>query len=695
MAFNWQSAAFSLPSLVGYLVPASYAYTVQVIVTLWIAGVGAFVFGRVLGLSVLPAAFAGTVFQLSGSFVGWLGWPHSGVIAWMGWLFAAVLLIVRGRRLLGITMGAASMGFAVLAGQPEILTMLIVSLSVFVGFVLLGTLGVEAIGRSPIRVIGDLLLAGLAGIALGSPLALPGLQLAANSTRNSSTLSVLGIGSALPRTDVIHVIAQGFNGLPVSGSAMFGDPFYIESAAYVGVIAVVLAFVAVAVRRRDAAVLGMAAIVCLSSAAVFLPIGARALAGLPQLGAIDWHRALLPLDFCMAMLGAVGLQILMSGRTAVRTLYWIGAGFVIAACALGTLFVFGNGGLSKKDWAIRAHRLEWPILMSVGSAFIVAMIILVRRRHCGDPTESLQPERKQLPLGKEGAGRLAAALLLGIETVFLVTSGAVLLSSTPSGPPPSPLSQELRATVGDTRVGFGSFTCPAGPGDSSLGILPDANIFYGVRELNAYDPILPKSYFSSWEDASGSPGGIPIFQSFCPAVSSTRLAQEFGVVYVLEPKGQLGPTGSVFQRVVGNEVLYRIQDSGAVTAVPTTAEVTTGPGPLHERVLLLGNPDTSSFNFTESAQSPSTLHIHLSDVPGWSATIDGRSLRLEPYLGTMLQANVPPGRHLISLHYWPALFTVGLIGSGMTVLAFIIAFAIVLVRKRRVRPMLPSAPAEP
>ena len=274
LAFNWQSSAFSLPSLIGYLVPASYAYTIQVIVTLWIAGVGAFVFGRVLGLSVLPATFAGTVFELSGSFVGWLGWPHSSVISWMGWLFAAVLLIVRGRRLLGITMFAASMGFAILAGQPEILTMLIMSLAVFVGFVLLGMLGTEPICRSPIRVIGDLLLAGIAGLALGSPVALPGLQLAASSARSSTKWS-----SALPGADLIHVIAQGFNGLPVSGSTMFGDPYYIESAAYVGVIAVVLAFVAVAIRRRDAAVLGMVAIVVVSAVAAFLPIGARALAG--------------------------------------------------------------------------------------------------------------------------------------------------------------------------------------------------------------------------------------------------------------------------------------------------------------------------------------------------------------------------------------------------------------------------------
>ena len=327
--------------------------------------------------------------------------------------------------------------------------------------------------------------------------------------------------------------------------------------------------------------------------------------------------------------------------------------------------------------------------MSVESACIVSMVIVLRQRRGrgeGSSIDSLQTERKESPIDRGNPVVLAAALLLGIETAFLVTSGAVLWSSATSGPPPSPFSQELKAIVGDARVGFGTFTCPPGPGDGSLGILPDANIFYRVRELNAYDPLLPKSYFSSWSAASGSSGGVPILGTFCPAVTSTRLAQEFGVVYVLEPQGQAGPPGSVFQRLIGNEGLYRIQDAGEVTAVPAGANATAAPGPLFERVVVLGNSDTSSFDFTDSGQSASTLHIHLSDVPGWSATIDGHSLPLKPYLGAMLQANVPPGRHLIRLRYWPVLFTVGLIWAGMTALVFIIAFVITLMRKRRAGP---------
>lgn len=30
--------------------------------------------------------------------MAWLGWPVSSVVSWLGWLFAAAILVVRGRR---------------------------------------------------------------------------------------------------------------------------------------------------------------------------------------------------------------------------------------------------------------------------------------------------------------------------------------------------------------------------------------------------------------------------------------------------------------------------------------------------------------------------------------------------------------------------------------------------------------------
>ena len=76
---------------------------------------------------------AGVVYELSGTFMGFLGWPIAGVMAWAGWLFAAALLIVRGeRRVRAVVFFAVSVAAAVYAGQPDALVLLAPGLVVFV-----------------------------------------------------------------------------------------------------------------------------------------------------------------------------------------------------------------------------------------------------------------------------------------------------------------------------------------------------------------------------------------------------------------------------------------------------------------------------------------------------------------------------------------------------------------------------------
>ena len=126
LAFNWQSAVFSLPVVISYAFPLHLAYTAQIIVTLVIAGTGAYALARVLHVGAIGCATAGTIYELSGSFMGWLGWPHAAVMSWAGWLLAAAILIVRGktkshaqhRSVRGI------LHWPFISGQPEILTIL-------------------------------------------------------------------------------------------------------------------------------------------------------------------------------------------------------------------------------------------------------------------------------------------------------------------------------------------------------------------------------------------------------------------------------------------------------------------------------------------------------------------------------------------------------------------------------------------
>ena len=142
----------------------------------------------------------------------------------------------------------------VYGGQPEAMVVLVLTLAIFLVIVILLRARSTTSDRPIIRPIGDLAVATIAGGALAAPLALPGLQLAGLSVRQTAS----GINS-LAAHEIAYVIFQGYDGLPIAGSYPFGGTyFYNQTAAYVGVIAVVLAVVAVGVRWRRPEVVALA-----------------------------------------------------------------------------------------------------------------------------------------------------------------------------------------------------------------------------------------------------------------------------------------------------------------------------------------------------------------------------------------------------------------------------------------------------
>ncbi len=296
LAFNWQTAAFSVPSLIGYAFPLHLAFTVQVIVTLVIAGTGMYVLGRVMRLGTLACVFAGTVFELSGPMLGWLGWPHAAVLSWSGWLFAAALLVVRSKhnfRL--IAFFAVVIAATIYAGQAEILSLDGLALLAFLVVFLVQRAPVLG-GSGPIRgPVLDLCIGVGAGVALGAPLLLPGLQVVSGSQRavpGGDPAEILKGNPALPLHNLIHLLFQGFDGLPIAGSHWFGYVGgYSETAAYVGVIALVLAVMAVAVGRGRPEVVGFAVLTVVMGVIAFVPPVVGVLGRLPLVGTLLWQRA--------------------------------------------------------------------------------------------------------------------------------------------------------------------------------------------------------------------------------------------------------------------------------------------------------------------------------------------------------------------------------------------------------------------
>jgi hypothetical protein len=159
------------------------------------------------------------------------------------------------------------------------------------------------------------------------------------------------------------------------------------------------------------------------------------------------------------------------------------------------------------------------------------------------------------------------------------------------------------------------------------------------------------------------------------------------VRYVLEAPGHHRPTGqTVVVGDIGNEKLVFIPASAPATLSPVPPGGGRLPVDAPGTLLSVTNPDPSSWRVVVDASTTSILRLRLTAVPGWHATIDGRSLALQPWAsGLMLQARVPAGHHVVELHYWPTAFTAGLAVAGVVFvgLAAAIPTAVVLGRRRR------------
>jgi hypothetical protein len=677
LAFNWQSATFSLPALLGYLVPVRYDFTLQVFVTMMVGGTGVYLLGRVLRLGVLGAAMAATGFELSGAFMATLGWPIASVVSWSGWLFALTILIMRGQhRRRYVTLLAVIIALSLYAGEPDTLLVVVAALVVFVVVMLVCFKPKHRPVGSTGRNLLDLALASLAGLGLAAPLVLPAAQLTFGSVRGTGHLT------AFPAYQTLHLVFQTFDGSSVAPLVTFNNHIatYVAPAAYIGVIPVVLALMGAVRRRLQPAIIALVAVFAMAVVMVYLSPLVSFLNGLPGLGTIRWVRAIQILLFVVAVLAGVGLDVVArsGGDRGVRR--WLGASFGTAAMLLLLLWLFGRSHLPAIETRIRAKSFIWPASeLAVGLAVFGILMLFSRPR--------VRDRVQRLPSLVRDPGRIAAVILLVSSTGFLIDLGASWFSSSPTYLAPNSSEVALQKAVGTSMVGFGTLSCWYPP---TLGIQPDVNIVYGVHEFDSYDPLTPQGLYTSWQystDTLARPIGgnwsrLP-FSLFCPVVRTTSQARLYGIGFVLEPEGQPGPTGSVFDKRIGEEDLYRIPGASAATITPLTAHRAIPAVDAPGQPVKVTYPSPTSWKLVTHASTPQMLRLRLTDVPGWHASIDGKPLQLNRFDRIMLQARISAGTHTIELHYWPDYFNAGIALGLATLLAIVLAHVVFRRRDRR------------
>jgi hypothetical protein len=671
LAFNWESAPFGLPALIGYLLPLSYAYTAGVLVTLVVTGTGVYFLGKVLDLSVLGCVMAAIVYELSGRFMATLGWSLGSVMSWAGWLFALSILVMRGRhRARDITLLAVVVALMIYAGYPEGVTLLATALVLFLIVQLALRLRSNGDSASVLRPLGDLAVAGVAGVALSAPLLLPGLQTAFGSNRN--TKLPVNIQTLRPHF-LIHFVMDSFDGF--AGNE-FGPHTVGSTLFYVGVITIVMAVVAVGICWLRPEVLGFAVVAVGMIALVFFTPLASIVDRLPNVGSVRLYDGLGPASLAVAVLAGVGIDLFARSAAKKVVQYWVATGFGAIGLVLLGVWLFGRGHLRAADASIRTHSFVWPAVdVLVGLCVVAGLAIYGRRR----PSSSS---------GSRGwwISRLGAMVLVVCETAFLIGAGAPRFSSSPTGLPQTPAVVSLKQAVGSSIVGFGSSCKPA----ERLGIMPDVNVAYGIQEFAVYDPIVPRNYPPTWNNISGATitdtlkSGLPS-DTFCPAVTTANAARAFGIGFVLEHRGHKGPKGAVFDTRVGDEDLYRVPGASKATLTPLTPTGRLPDTSANGTPVKVTHPDPAAWKLVTLTKTTEVLRLRLTDVPGWHATIDGRPLQLDALAKVMLQAKIPPGRHTVELHYWPNSFSAGIVLAVLAAIGLLIALILTLWGTHRLR----------
>jgi hypothetical protein len=662
--FNFESAPLALPSLIGYLFPVSAAFLVSVLGKLLIAGIGTYVCCRVLRAGAIGATFGGITFMLSGAFTAWLGWALGGPVAWSGFVVAGVILAYRSRRRVrDLWLLALVVAFAVYGGFPEEY--------ILMGAVLTGVMAVAALGiyaadhRLAARGLARVAAGIAAGFGLSAPLWLPGISLLAHSARFSKLLD-----QQFPLHVIASLFAQGYYGLPIAGSVWFGPSNYVETATYVGVIALALAGVAVFIawRRPIVAGLGLGAVGCVF---VAYRVGGAYVARLVTdlgLSALPIHRILIVLAFLLAVLGGLGCDIVVKRFDERPVQVVLGAATaVLAAVVAGLWLTVGDRGLTTLEQSLRRSSLLWPSA-TIGLLGVVwAAAFYVRR--LGPPA-------------RRRAGALVGAALISGQAAFLVFASVGINSYFTTSFPMTPEVRTVQRIVGSDLVASDAVnvSCAKVPDPTmnpcgirlwlGIGFIPNIQLGYGIDELAMHDPTIPESYFLGWPVPDAGQIFAGNLQFFTPSINSLALARRYGVGYVLIGPGLPVPAGMTAVTRIPVRfspgaylILARVPDAPRFTFTAATGD----------EVVSARHPDDASYVLSVRVPHPSKLVLRVTCVPGWHVTADGRPLDVRCYEGAFLAVQVPAGTHTIVARYWPRDFTIGIVFALLALLALVLA----------------------
>ncbi len=718
-----QSAVFSPFSVPAYVVPFYRALAWIAALKLFLAGFGAFLVGRALGMRFGGAMLAGVVYAFNLWLVCWLAYPHASVWSLIPWLLLCTERVIRRPDPLTMAAFAGVVGVQFLAGHPESSFDALVVTGLFALMRLAHTRRAGRAIRAPVI---WLLAGGALGTALAALVLLPFAQL------------LFGSADIHQRAgQAIHEKVMLQYALGILMPHYWGDPtetplqlFLLARAVYAGALPLMLSLVALLTRPRGirlaTALLGAAALMVVFG----IPPVFQIVAHLPIFSSGHNTRLIIVYMLCIALLAGWGLDE-VSARALVgrrRNAALIFAGVLVVApviymalrgstswssfgraipLALGTGSAPPATAPGAPDAIRLAALLTWVVF--AGAAALLLILSVLRR----------------VPV--------VAWAVLAVALTFadLGNAGIGYNPAIPERDASQPATGAIRYLESQRPARFvsvsGTFPIPQ---DS----IP---MRFQLYEARGYDLPIPQRYDHFWRtqlspefpsQVGPYPQNIPLS---LPKVTPSRLRalSLLGVTDVLQAAGQPllrvpglslvygGPDARVYRNA---DALPRVFVAGAqrpeggaarafdatvalgrsargvavtetrIPSVPVEAGPTAPAG--SARIV---DYQAERVEVRATASRPGLLVLDDNQAPGWGATLDGRpvSIHTTDYLfrGVVL----PTGTHTVVFTYRPVAWRIGWITSAVALLLLALSVAFGWRVRRRATPVRGARPREP
>jgi hypothetical protein len=243
---DWNAAAAYPLTLLFAALPGTLAWTLNMIVTWAVAGLGMFCFLRALRLGSVPSLLGAVSFAFAGAMPAQVA--HLGLVAGMSWVPLQLLAVLRltetrdaASRLRWTAVLAGTFGLTILAGEPRAIADAGVIIVIYAAWrvIRLGRgPGPAAVSAAVGSVAGGLVL----GVCLGAVQWLPGLAAIGTSQRGASSVALFNSGS-LPHRWLLLMLVPDLLG----GSGSLGQPAFFanynlaEVTGYIGILPLVAA----------------------------------------------------------------------------------------------------------------------------------------------------------------------------------------------------------------------------------------------------------------------------------------------------------------------------------------------------------------------------------------------------------------------------------------------------------------------